>query len=102
MLALTFDVIGLPAYEAAFEMKLPQVTATLSPIASSAGGVCGVTAKSTGVQVSTDIAVDLTFRVGEDSGTALFERQLFVSSIRPYSSCGVKYDISLLSHFFRL
>lgn len=78
-MALTFDVIGLPAFEAALKLKLPEVKANLSAVANNAG-VCGDATKSTGVQVNADIGVDLTFSVGEDSA-ALFESQLFVSSI---------------------
>lgn len=83
VLALTIDVIGLPAYEAALKMKLPQLTANLNAVSSTAGnGVCGDRSKTTGVQIAADIGVDLTFRVGEDSqdgsGT-LYETQLFVS-----------------------
>lgn len=83
VLALTIDVIGLPAYEAALKMKLPQLTANLIAVSSSVGnGVCGDKSKTTGVQIGADIGVDLTFRVGEDtqdgSGT-LYQTQLFVS-----------------------
>lgn len=79
-MALTFDVIGLPAFEAAFKLKLPEVTAELSAVASNAG-VCGDATKSAGVQVNANIGVDLTFRVGEDAAIdedSLFEAQLFV------------------------
>lgn len=85
VLALTFDVIGLPAFEAAFKLKLPEVTAELSAVVDSAG-VCGDATKSTGVQVNANIGVDLTFRVGEDAAVdedSLFESQLFVCFIRP-------------------
>lgn len=83
VLALKIEVIGLPAYQAALKMKLPQLTATLSAVSSTSGtGVCGDKSKSTGVQVGADIGVDMTFRVGEDSPTdanTLYQTQLFVS-----------------------
>lgn len=82
MLALKIDVIGLPAYEAALKMKLPQLTASLSAVSTTSGGVCGDKSKSTGIQVGVDIGVDMTFRVGEDSSTnsnTLYQTQLFVS-----------------------
>lgn len=87
-LALTFDVIGLPAFEAALKLKLPEVTADLSALANNAG-VCGDATKKTGVQVNANIGVDLTFSVGADAATnqgTLFESQLFVSPIHSFDS----------------
>lgn len=82
-MALTFDVIGLPALEAALKLKLPEVKADLSALANN-GGVCGNSAKTAGVQVNASIGVDITFSVGADAATnpgTIFEKQLFVSPI---------------------